>query len=243
MEVRSPPSNLGLPRERLLRAAGDLLTRDGDFSTRTVCEAAGVRAPTLYHHFGDKEGLVEAAIAHAYASNLARKRTRAPSDDPVEDLRRGWNEHVEFAREQPGFYRLMYAVADAREDPPAPARAARTILMGEIRRIAKAGRLRVEPELAAEAIHTAVRGVGAMVSARQEVPGAGIVNDLVREAMLQALFADADGSRSDASADSHASAASHALALAELVPEAGGEFSSGEAALLQEWLRRIVAAE
>ncbi|MFN3682749.1 MAG: TetR/AcrR family transcriptional regulator [Fimbriimonadaceae bacterium] len=46
-------------RERLLEAAASLF-RDGSFrdvSVADLTKAAGVQAPTLYHHFGDKEGL------------------------------------------------------------------------------------------------------------------------------------------------------------------------------------------
>jgi AcrR family transcriptional regulator len=228
------------PRERLLEAAAELLTTKGELSTRAVCEAAGVGAPTLYHHFGDKEGLIEAAVERAYESNLARKRARRPTADPVDDVRRGWDEHVDFARRQPAFYRLMYAVADARSAPTQPMREARAILSREIHRIAEAGRLRVEPDLAAEVIHTAVRGVGGQVSSKQPLPNTGAVNDLIREAVLGALFAapEADG----AAAVGESGAARHALALAELARSGASGLSPAEAALLDEWLRRIVAA-
>jgi AcrR family transcriptional regulator len=228
------------PRERLLQAAAELITRDGELSTRAVCEAAGVAAPTLYHHFGDKDGLVEAAVAHAYESNLARKRARRRSGDPVDDVRRGWDEHVAFAAEHPGFYRLMYARADSSAEPPAPAREAREIVMEEIRRIAEAGQLRVEPELAADVIGAAVRGVGAMHASRQETPLAAAVSELVREAVLGALFADATGADGPAP---DGAAAAHALALAEHVREGTAELSGAEAELLREWLRRLAAAE
>ncbi len=49
----------GSGRERLLEAAAALF-RDGSFcdvSVADLTKAAGVQAPTLYHHFGDKEGL------------------------------------------------------------------------------------------------------------------------------------------------------------------------------------------
>jgi AcrR family transcriptional regulator len=225
------------PRERLLEAAAEELTRDGELSTRAVCDAAGVGAPTLYHHFGDKDGLIEAAVAVAYESNLSRKRARRPSRDPVDDVRLGWNEHVRFAGEHPGFYRLMYAHADARPEPPAPAREARAILLGEIARIAEAGRLRVEPELAAEVIGTAVRGVGAMAASTPETPLAAPVNDLIREAVLGVLFTDADG------AGTHDQAKAHALELARSVRAGAGGFSRGEAGLFEEWLRRLAEPE
>jgi AcrR family transcriptional regulator len=225
------------PRERILETAAELLVRDGDLSTRAVCDAAGVTAPTLYHHFGDKDGLVEAAIAHAYEFNLRRKRARKPTGDPVEDLRRGWNEHVVFAVEHPAFYRLMYSRFDSSAEPPAPARAARGILMKEIAAIARAGRLRVEPELAAEAIHTAVRGVGAMHAAAPRAPEAAAVNALVREAVLSAI-AVVDGA-----APQDGAAARHALALIELLGDSPDGFTKAEASLLDEWLERLATTK
>jgi AcrR family transcriptional regulator len=225
------------PRQRLLEAAAELLVRDGELSTRAVCEAAGVAAPTLYHHFGDKDGLIEAAIATAYESSLRRKRSRRPSGDPVEDIRRGWDEHVRFAREHPAFYRLMYAYADARPEPPAPAREAREIVVNEIGRAAEAGRLRVDPELTADAIGTAVRGVGAMAAATRETPSGDAVSELIRDAILGALFTGATDGAGDGSA------ASHATALAELVRAGATDFSGAEAGLLEEWLGRLAVSQ
>lgn len=52
--------------------------QDG-LTTRAVCEAAGVRAPTLYHHFGDKGGLERALIQRGMAEFMERKRAPPPS--------------------------------------------------------------------------------------------------------------------------------------------------------------------
>ena len=51
-------------RTRIVEAAAGLLANaaDVDISTRAACEAAGVTAPTLYHHFGDKQGLLAAVV-------------------------------------------------------------------------------------------------------------------------------------------------------------------------------------
>jgi len=53
-------------RDRLLLAAGQLLheSEDGRVSTRAICMRAGVQAPTLYHHFGSKGGLVHEVLQH-----------------------------------------------------------------------------------------------------------------------------------------------------------------------------------
>ena len=68
----------------------------------------GCRRPTLDHHFGDKDGLLDAVVVYGFQRYLAEKRARPSTGDPVEDLRRGWDQHVEFGRAQPAFYALMY---------------------------------------------------------------------------------------------------------------------------------------
>ena len=61
------------PKTRLLRAAAELLANsDGSpVSTRQITKLAGVTAPTLYHHFGDKEGLFDAVVAAGFERLLA----------------------------------------------------------------------------------------------------------------------------------------------------------------------------
>src|SRR5215469_10985172 len=108
--------------ERMLRAAADLLQTGGieAISTRAVAAAAGVQPPTIYRLFGDKQGLLDAVAAHGFASYLATKTTRESTGDPVEDLRAGWDEHVELGLAKPALYRLMYTHAD-RSSPAASA--------------------------------------------------------------------------------------------------------------------------
>ena len=98
------------PRERILQAAARLLAEGGReaVSTRAVSRAAGVQAPTIYRQFGDMQGLLDAVASHGYATYLASKRERATHHDPVEDLRRGWNLHIDFGLANPALYILMY---------------------------------------------------------------------------------------------------------------------------------------
>ena len=62
MEPRKPV------RERLLDAADALLFVEGAFATPvdTILKAAGASPPSLYSHFGNKEGLVAAALHRRY---------------------------------------------------------------------------------------------------------------------------------------------------------------------------------
>ena len=69
------------PKIRLLRAAAGLLAKSGGaaVSTRQITQLAGVTAPTLYHHFGDKEGLFDAVVAAGFEEYVAGERDFAPS--------------------------------------------------------------------------------------------------------------------------------------------------------------------
>ena len=62
-------------RTRILETAAGLLAQsaDVDVSTRAICDAAGVTAPTLYHHFGDKDGLLAAVVDFGWAAFLETK--------------------------------------------------------------------------------------------------------------------------------------------------------------------------
>src|ERR1700724_4151796 len=102
-------------RTRILEAASQLLacSADPDISTRAVGDAAGVTAPTLYHHFGDKEGLLAAVVDFGWGAFLESKRTVAAvvHAHVADDIRAGWDHPIQFARENPNFYRLMWSPA------------------------------------------------------------------------------------------------------------------------------------
>ncbi len=68
------PSHADSGRERLLAAAARAFSKAGfaDTGIASILQLAGVQAPTLYHHFGDKEGLF---VAWA-ESTLATARTQ-----------------------------------------------------------------------------------------------------------------------------------------------------------------------
>jgi AcrR family transcriptional regulator len=96
-------------RDTILAAALQVLEEGGasQFSTRTVCDLAGVTAPTLYHHFGNADGLLSAAMAEVFRQFLASKQAAVQSSDPPTALREGWDDYVRFAAARP---RLFAAV-------------------------------------------------------------------------------------------------------------------------------------
>jgi pyridoxine 4-dehydrogenase len=130
-------------RESLLRAARSLLADrpDHEPSTRELYEAAGVAAPTLYHHFGDKAGLLNAVADEAFAAYLERKRAVPRTGDLLADFTAGWGMHIGFGVENPVLYALMYGGADGRRSRAA--QTAETKLRRGLERMAGAGLLRM----------------------------------------------------------------------------------------------------
>src|ERR1700754_489761 len=146
-------------RARMLAAAEALLSEstECDVSTRAVCEAADVGAPVLYRLFGDKNGLIAAVVDYAFARYLKQKRAQQASDDPVDDLYKAWDAHVEFALANPTVYRIAYAPSLA--EVPAGVEEARQLLIEWFVKCAEAGRLNTTPEDGAQAMMAACVGV------------------------------------------------------------------------------------
>jgi AcrR family transcriptional regulator len=95
--------------DALLRVAESLLEQGGPdaVTTRAVCDAANVGAPTLYHHYGDKNGLLDALVAKGVKAFLEGKQAVPSTADARADLISGWESFVEFALERPQLFRLM----------------------------------------------------------------------------------------------------------------------------------------
>ncbi|MFI7428173.1 TetR/AcrR family transcriptional regulator [Micromonospora sp. NPDC049836] len=224
-------------RDRIVRAAARLLAESGReaVTTRAVSRAAGVQAPTIYRQFGDMRGLLDAAASYGFATYLHAQSNREPAADPVDDLRHGWDLHVEFGLANPAFYTLMYG------DPrpgllPTAARVAGDIVRQLVIRVAEVGRLRVTVERAAGMLHAAARGVTLSLIETPPADRDATLAVATREAVLAAVCTD--GTEGHATAG----AVRHAVALRTALPTLGAELSPAERALLGEWLDRLAGA-
>ncbi|SEF18479.1 TetR/AcrR family transcriptional regulator [Jiangella alba] len=224
-------------RGRVLRAAAGLLEREGRdaVSTRAVSAAAGVQAPTLYRLFGDMNGLLDAVAAYGFEQYLGDKRAMGETDDPVADLRRGWDLHVEFGLSRPAFYVLMYGNGRAGGSAAADAAAILHRLLG---RVAAAGRLTMSVESAARLMHATGVGVVLTLIATPEAERDRSLADLARDSVLRTVVSDAVPA-ADAGVPP---LVGRAVALREALHTDGGgadSLTAAEQALLEQWLDRL----
>ena len=130
-------------RKAILDAAEAMLVEAGyeRFSMRRLAERCGYTAPTIYHYFGDKRGLLDAVLEERFERVLSRIREIPHGGDPVQSLRRMLEVFTDFGIENPTHYRLL--TAPRPEDSPSPesAEALRAALEHRIGELQAAGRL------------------------------------------------------------------------------------------------------
>jgi AcrR family transcriptional regulator len=215
-------------RAQLVQVAAELLARGGTeaVTTRSVAQAAGVQAPTIYRLFGDKNGLLDAVAEHGFATYVGQKRLD-PDADPVESLRAGWELHVGFGLANPALFRLMHTAPRV----PEAARAGEEILRERIRRVARAGRLRVTERRAEHLIRSAGTGVVLTLTSEPE----GERDDGLADAAWESVCAIV---LTDRAAREETGPAAAAVTLRAALPDLAG-FTLAERELLGEWLNRI----
>jgi AcrR family transcriptional regulator len=231
-------------RTRIVRAGVKLLATGGRsaVTTRAVSAAAGVQPPTIYRQFGDMQGLLEEVARQTLAAHVREQATRALTNDPVEDLRRGWDLHLSFGLAHPDAFALLYS---------APSLAASTavidegvaVLQGLVARIAEAGRLRVDVAHATALIHAAGAGITLTLAATPPEERDPRLSEAMRETILAAITIPPSATAPNGAADAAPAAervAVHAIALRALLPQAPDALSSSEQQLLCDWLDRLV---
>jgi len=205
---------------------------DGDVATRAVCQEAGVTQPVLYRLFGDKQGLLDAVAEAALERYAQRKSDLEVTDDPVADLRAGWDDHTAFALGDPALYRLMFA--------PRPGSASTVqqrifaLLEATLTRCAAAGALTTTPRQAAQLILPANIGLALSLIAQPALFDDPELSRRTREAVLATILDEAGAAAATRSVRD-AARQLHAQLLLDGTPD----LEAVEVALLNRWLERL----
>ena len=178
-------------KDTLLDVAYRVLEEEGvsALTTRRVCEEAGVTMPTLYHHFGNRDGLLSAVHAVALQKFMAKKRALAQTADPLADLRASCEQVLEFAGAHPA---VTVAVMTRAVELPSMFSQAYALMRHRIDRCAKSGALRVPPEQAAEHVWAVIQGlVLSIVASPTGTPPSRKTTRAALDALFRALLGKA----------------------------------------------------
>ncbi|MCP5060432.1 MAG: TetR/AcrR family transcriptional regulator [bacterium] len=149
-------------RRVILEASDALLTEGGQeaFSIRRLVERCGYTAPTIYQHFGDKDGLLDALLAQGFEQLLAQFERASRVGDPIEDLTRLALIFVRYGIRHPNHYQLHFLPRNQDWQPPAVIDEVRAHSDHLWQRLWEEGRLRTgDPESAAQSLWSLCHGL------------------------------------------------------------------------------------
>ncbi len=156
----------------ILDATEALLLEHGvdGFSVRKLVDRCGYSAPTIYHHFKDKEGLIDALLEQRLEW-LVEDLERVPLvGDPVEDLRALTRAFATFGLRNPTHYRLLMQVRKDDDDIIEAAERARRLMETSIEQIAAKGWIALgDQDTLRQAVWTMVHGIVSMRALRPDV--------------------------------------------------------------------------
>lgn len=106
-------------REKILDNALTLFASRGydGVGVQEVADAAGVQKPTLYHYFGNKNGLLQTLLTENFAELFQTLETAAKyNGDVLTTLQAVVNAYFNFAQSHPKFYRMQLSMWFAPHD-------------------------------------------------------------------------------------------------------------------------------
>jgi AcrR family transcriptional regulator len=138
---RRSSSTSSTPAE-ILRATQELLLEHGieGVSIRRLSDRCGFSAPTIYHHFGDKKGLIDALLEERFRLLYAVMES-IPKTEPARHLRDMGQAYVTFALENPEHYQLLMQPGIRDADSVPSANAARALVRDDLEELARQGTL------------------------------------------------------------------------------------------------------
>ena len=130
-------------RRAILDATEALLLEQGEekFSVRKLVERCGYTAPTIYHYFGDKSGLLAELLEQRLQGLLVSLREVTLVSDPVENLRALFRAFADFFIRNPTHYHLLSESRSTQTDALPSAEEARLLLMQPLEVLDKQGHL------------------------------------------------------------------------------------------------------
>jgi AcrR family transcriptional regulator len=169
-------------REQILDAARELFSAFGyeGVTIRKIAEKIEYAPGTVYLHFTDKDALVRELCNVDFLELAARFRKLQTERDPIRRLKLIGAAYLQFARERPNHYRMMFmtshppvAVVERRIEKGNPAEDAWEFLRATVEEAQAAGLLHADPsgpDLVAQVFFAGFHGIAALFLAKSNDP-------------------------------------------------------------------------
>jgi AcrR family transcriptional regulator len=190
-------------RRAILDAAESVLADGGyeSFSIRRLAERCGYTAPTIYHYFGDKLGLLDALLEERFGDLLRLIRRVPVSSDPFDTLRARARAFVRFGLRNPTHYRILTTQRGPEPRPLQTAEDARGLLEQPWRQLIEQGRLAAgHLDVAQQSFFALLHGIISLRSTRPDLLSAPALLEESVDALLRGWTAAPLAERSERAA-------------------------------------------
>ena len=178
-------------RKKILDAARELFATEGyqRVTMRRIADAIEYSPTALYHHFEDKNALVDALCEEDFARLLAVLTSQEPPQDPLEQIRQMGHAYARFGLENPNHYRYMFMTpmelkADKDHQPSNSGERAFGLLLTAVASAIASGRFRPgDPLTVAQVLWSGLHGVVALLITydAERFPHGAAAPDLVEQ--------------------------------------------------------------
>lgn len=178
-------------RRIILDATEALLLEEGHerFSIRKLVARCGYSAPSIYHHFGDKRGLIHALLEGRTQKLVQQLQALPTAPSPRERMRNFSRAFVRFGLEEPDHYWLMTTpIGLDPSEPPESAEEARAILEAPLEELAAAGELACDAKTFGQALWALMHGMILLQNSRPEIEWADDLFDVSFDAICKGLL-------------------------------------------------------
>jgi len=192
-------------RRKILGAARRLFTQKGyaQTSMRRIADAIGYTATALYHHFHDKDALLNELCGCDFRALNDALRTMDQIPDPVARIRLMGQNYVKFALTHPQQFRFMFLVERPMPGPDVitvdPTEDGYAFLRSNVKEALELGLFRPEftdPEMIAQILWASVHGLASIhlqspekshpwLDLRDPDETAGLMSDVVLRGLLR----------------------------------------------------------
>lgn len=184
--ARSVKKDLLLAAIRLLSSSG----REGA-TARAICSEAQVGAPAMYHHYGDLQGMHQAAVDETFRIISLAYRRGTIAKGPLQGIRNGWMMFMKFANEEPRLCRIVIEQMLAGKPPRAVASTLKKIER-DMESMKEQGTLNGRADEAVQLLWSAALGAACLASIESGDAGPGqrlSQNQATQQRMLEAILA------------------------------------------------------
>ncbi len=183
-------------QNKILMVTAEILAKEGldAVSIRYVCEKVGVKAPTIYYYFKDKDGLIDGVISLAYKKHIQLSSEFSKDKSPVKGLIKTWDSFFTFVTKNPELYHAI-VVAHLRDRIPKEGGELFESIATIFKKLEDKDQLKLPYKKAAEVFYAAAYGQALVYISQDLNPNLKDAIKFTRNMCIQGLLRDKAGGK------------------------------------------------